>query len=83
MCKFDYLTTPLSSNDKVSHKHLISLLPLNKVVSSTYKIDFDDFKQFYRSLIYKRNNIRYNTEPCGTPCTIGNQFDLLLLPDTN
>ena len=73
--KFNHLMTALNSNDKVSQKHLFSLLFLNKVVSSAYKIDFDDFKRFGRSLIYKRNNIELNTEPCGTPCTISKQFD--------
>ena len=69
--KFNHLTTALNSNDKVSRKHLTSLLLLYKVVSSSYKIDFDDFKQFGRSLIYKKNNIRPYTEPCGIQGTIG------------
>ena len=38
-------------DDKILHKDLTSLLVLNKVVTSAYKTDFVEFKQFGRSIV--------------------------------
>ena len=62
---------------------IMSLLDVNRVVSSAKRMDFMFLVNKGKSYMYIRNNRGPRTEPCGTPMLISFVFDLYSLTVTN